>query len=979
MAGFGGAIKLTGANEYKQALQQITQSLKTVSTEMKATSTAFASGNKSQQETAKSIKELRTALDQQKSALSSLKNQLSQATSEYKKSEKQHKDLVSQLDKEKTKLAEIEKTLGTTSREYKDQAKVVDDLEKEVNQSEKALASEGKAMDEMRQKTANAETTVNKTTKALNDLGEEALESGSDAEKGSDGFTVLKGVLANLASQVLTKAISGLKELGKATLEAGMSFEAGMSQVSAISGATGEDLDALTQKAIEMGGKTKYSATEATQAFKYMAMAGWKTEDMLNGIEGVMNLASASGEDLATVSDIVTDALTAMGYSAQDAGHFADVLATASSNSNTNVALMGNTFQYVAPIAGALGFNIEDVATAIGLMANAGIKGEKAGTALRSTLTRLSAPPKDCAEAMEELGIAITNEDGSMKSLSTVIEILRESFAGLSESEQTQYAKAIAGQEAMSGLLSIVNASPADYEALANAIDDANGASERMANIMNDNVSGSITLLKSKIEGIMIKGFEDSKDSITQAIDKISETLDNIDWDSVTDAIGHIVEKASDLFSYIIDHGEEVKYIVAGIVGAFVAFKTVTFISTVVSAVQALFFAVQAGIPIMQALNVVMNANPIGLIITAIAGLVTAFIYLWNNCDAFREFWINLWEGIKTAFSTAWEGITTFFTETLPNVFNGVKDRISEWKDNVVGFFQAIPDKVHEMVQNVITFIQELPYNLGYIVGQALGHLIQFGADAYEWVTTKVPEIIHGIIDFFAELPAQIWQWLQDTTNKIATWAVDMAQKAKEAGKNFVENTINFIKTLPQKMWQWLLNTAMKIAQFKTDATKKAKECAKSIVDNLVNGIKELPKKFMDIGKNIVEGLWDGIKNAGNWIKDKIKEFASGILDGIKDFLGIHSPSRVFRDQVGKNIALGIGEGFESEMANVASMMESSIPTYIDTNIHGGAGAFSFDAMVNAFKEALYSVKIEMDDEEMGKFVDKTVTQLVYS
>ena len=184
-----------------------------------------------------------------------------------------------------------------------------------------------------------------------------------------------------------------------------------MSKVAAISGAAGDELETLSDKAKEMGAKTKFSATEAASAFEYMAMAGWKTTDMLGGIEGIMNLAAASGEDLAAVSDIVTDALTAFGLSAQDSGHFADVLAQASSNATTNVGLMGATFKYVAPVAGAMGYSIEDTAVAIGLMANAGIKGEQAGTALRAMFTRLVKPPKDAADALDALGISAANSD----------------------------------------------------------------------------------------------------------------------------------------------------------------------------------------------------------------------------------------------------------------------------------------------------------------------------------------------------------------------------------------------------------------------------------------------------------------------------------------------------------------------------------------------------------------------------------------
>ena len=301
-----------------------------------------------------------------------------------------------------------------------------------------------------------------------------------------------------------------------------------MSEVAAISGATGEDLQKLTDKAKEMGAKTKFSATESAEAFKYMAMAGWKTSDMLNGIEGIMNLAAASGENLGSVSDIVTDALTAMGLSAKDSSHFADVLAAASSNSNTNVGMMGETFKYAAPLAGALGYNIEDLALSIGLMANAGIKSSQAGTSIRSVLTRLAKPTKEVDKAMTKYGISITNTDGSMKSLREVMENMRTSLQGLPEDEQAAAAAAIGGQEAMSGLLAIINASDDDWNKLSKAIDNCNGETERMANTMIDNLSGAVTIAKSALEGLGIAIFETYSEKTKVAVQNFTLFLNEL-------------------------------------------------------------------------------------------------------------------------------------------------------------------------------------------------------------------------------------------------------------------------------------------------------------------------------------------------------------------------------------------------------------------------------------------------------------------
>ena len=282
------------------------------------------------------------------------------------------------------------------------------------------------------------------------------------------------------------------------------SFEAGMSEVQAISGATGRDFEALKNKAKEMGAKTKFSATESAEALKYMAMAGWDTNKMLAGLPGVMNLAAASGENLGTVSDIVTDALTAFKMEAGQAGHFADVLAVASSKSNTNVGLMGETFKYVAPVAGALGYTCEDTAVAIGLMANAGIKGSQAGTALRSMLTRLAKPSREVQDALNDLGLSIADSNGNIKPFNVLLKEMRSKFKDLTKDQQAQYAATIAGQEGMSGLLAIVGASDKDFNTLTKAINKADGSAERMAKTMNNNFKGQITILKSTLEGIGI-------------------------------------------------------------------------------------------------------------------------------------------------------------------------------------------------------------------------------------------------------------------------------------------------------------------------------------------------------------------------------------------------------------------------------------------------------------------------------------------
>ena len=318
----------------------------------------------------------------------------------------------------------------------------------------------------------------------------------------------LQGII-NLVKNPILQAgaifgVFGVSISTKSVIDTYGAFEESMSNVKAISGATGEEFEKLTAKAKEEGATTKFTAKDSADAFGYMAMAGWKTEDMLNGIDGIMSLAAASGEELATTSDIVTDALTAFGLQASDSGHFADVLAQASANANTNVGIMGESFKYVAPVAGALKYSIEDVSLALGLMANNSIKGSMAGTSLKTALANLAAPTDKMQGAMDKYGISLTKRNGEMKSLSEVLDNLRSSLGGLSATEQTAAASTIFGTEAMAGMLAIIGTSEEDYKKLTDAIKNADGASQRMADTMLDNMNGSFTLLQSAVDGAKI-------------------------------------------------------------------------------------------------------------------------------------------------------------------------------------------------------------------------------------------------------------------------------------------------------------------------------------------------------------------------------------------------------------------------------------------------------------------------------------------
>nr|DAS80708.1 MAG TPA: minor tail protein [Caudoviricetes sp.] len=321
----------------------------------------------------------------------------------------------------------------------------------------------------------------------------------------SKKLDVISNKANKLGNSLMLKMTAPITLAGGKIIKTAMNFESAMSEVKAISGASGKEFDALKKKAREMGATTQFSASQSAEALKYMAMAGWSTDKMIAALPGVMNLAAASGESLGTVSDIVTDSMTAFGLKASEAGRFSDVLAQASSKSNTKVSLMGETFKYVAPVAGALKYSIEDTAIAVGLMANSGIKGSQAGTALRGAMSNMVKPTKEMQNAMNKLGISVTDSQGKMKPFKTVMDDMRRGFSKLSTDQRAYYANVLFGDTAMSGMLGIINATTEDYDALTKSIYGASGAALRQSEIMQDNLQGDFNKLKSAVEEISLQ------------------------------------------------------------------------------------------------------------------------------------------------------------------------------------------------------------------------------------------------------------------------------------------------------------------------------------------------------------------------------------------------------------------------------------------------------------------------------------------
>lgn len=474
----GPKIGIEGEAQYRQEIQKLIQQTKTYDAEMKHLESTFSS-----------------------------------QTSEMEKSTQKQQKLTQQIEKQEQKVKKL--------REM-------------TERSAEAKGEDATQTMKWRQALAEAETELNRLNNDLKKLPNQMQITGQAMQETGDKIKAAGEKISSVGQAMTTAITLPIIALGTAAVKTAADFDASMSKVAAVSGASGADFDALRNKAREMGATTKFSATEAADAMNYMAMAGWKTEDMLSGVEGIMNLAAASGADLATTSDIVTDALTAFGRSAEDSARLADIMAAASSNANTNVEMMGETFKYAAPVAGALGFTMEDTAVAIGLMANAGIKASSAGTALRTGLTNMVKPTKQMADAMEKYGIEVTNADGSMKSMRDIMTTLRKKLGNLNEAEQAAAAGAIFGKNAMSGWLAIINGSDADFEKLTSAIDDSAGTAKEMSEVMQDNLSGQITILKSQVQELGISFGDALVPYVSKAVGVIQDAVDG--FNSLSDS-----------------------------------------------------------------------------------------------------------------------------------------------------------------------------------------------------------------------------------------------------------------------------------------------------------------------------------------------------------------------------------------------------------------------------------------------------------
>ena len=870
-------------SQYQQAMRQAAAEMKNLTAQHSLAAAQAKLSGSAQDALRARVTELTSKIDVQKGIVQQNGQQYDNLKQKLELQKTAHDQLKTKVEAAKKAYEDSAKATGEDSEETQKLKAEYEKLSSQLSTSESQIAKTETAI-------TKQEAAVNQSKAALTEMEAELKNVNAELARAPFDEYAAKaekvgGTLTSVGQKLLPLSTS-IAGLGVAAVKTTADFDSEMSKVSAISGATGTDLDKLRGKAREMGAKTKFSASEAAQGMQYMAMAGWKTQDMMDGLEGIMNLAAASGEDLASTSDIVTDALTAFGLSAKDSSHFSDILAAASSNANTNVSMMGETFKYAAPVLGSLGYTAEDAALAIGLMANAGIKSSQAGTSLRGAITNLAKPTDTVAAAMDKYGISLTDSSGKMLSLRELMEQLRQKLGGLSEAEQAQAAAALFGKNAMSGMLAIINGSDKDFEKLAGAIDNCDGSSEKMANTMNDNLQGQITILMSQLQELAISFGEILMPKIRDIVTHIQNFVDKLN---------------------AMDEGQKETILRIGMFVAALApmliglGKVITFSADVSRALGTLSAGlVKAGGfsgVFTKALGLI--TSPAAIVVGAIAAITAVIIHLWNTNEDFRNTITAIWQKIKDAFTifaagiserlsalgitfsdvtsaikTIWDGFCNLLALVLEAAFNtiaialqtafnvilGIWDVFSavfsgDWSgawEAVKGIFSSVWDGLKEYFSTII----------GAVKGVADVFLGWFGTN-WETVWNGVKTFFEGIWNGISSFFEGIWNGISTFCTTVWNGIVTNVTAFCTTVHDTISTIFNAVKDVVSNVWETIKNVVQVAIMFIVEVIKAAFELI------------TVPFRFIwENCRDTIISVWETIKSAVqtaiNFVKDNI-------------------------------------------------------------------------------------------------------------
>lgn len=763
----------------------------------------------------------------------------------------------------------------------------------------------------------------------------------------------------------LTKTVTApIIGLGGLVVKTSSTFESAMSRVQAVSGASGGELQKLSKKAQELGATTAWSASEVADGMTEMAKAGWSASDIVDGMAGVLNSASASGEDLAQVSTIVADAITGFGLKAKDASRVADLLTQSANAGTIDITDLGESFKYISPIAKTMGFSIEDVTTAISAMSMSGIKGSQAGTALRTMLARMVKPTDDVKSAMDELGIKLTNSDGSFKSLNTIVSEMRGSFSGMTDEQKTYYATVLAGQEGMSGLLSLLSLSQGEYDKLADSMNNCKGVAEDTAKTMLDNFGGQLTILKSSLEGVAIqfgevllpifKNFVDWVQKVVLKLQSMTKEQKEqiVRWALLIGAVGPIIKIFGMLSSTI-----------GKLMSAFETTKKV------ISAVRKDFKLLQLGITHIQEGFALSKAGFSGLgkeasvlgsflgglsapmiaSAAAVGVLVTAFMTLWKTNEQFRNNMTATFKEITANFSAFFSGISERFGAlgvSLESIVNVIKSVWLGFCNLLAPIFESAFSQVSTVINTVLNVILGIvDVFIGVFTGnwtQAWNGVKEIFSSVWEGIKASFSNVgsllggvANSILSWFGTSLSGIWSSItgfftnmgSSIVNAVSSFAVNVVNKGKEMAVNFINAVVTFFTNLPYKIGYFLGYTLTTIAAWTVSMVNSAREMGTNFINAVVTFFRNLPTNVM----NFLTSAYNTVRQWDINMVNSAKQVGINFVNNVVNFIGQlpSNISRWFNSTINsaRNFVNGLGakgrEAGQSLLNNIVNIARS--------------------------------------------------------
>ena len=790
-----------------------------------------------------------------------------------------------------------------------------------------------------------------------------AVEQVQQTQSSFSGLKATGESLSSVGAALTAGVTAPVVALGASVVKTQMKFQDSMAKVKALSGATGEDFKMLEDTAKKFGESTVFSASECADALGYMALAGWDAQQSADGLPGVLNLAAASSMDLADASDLVTDYLTAFGLEADQAGRMADVLSYAQANSNTTTEMLGEAFKNCAVNAHNAGMTLEETTAILGRFADAGLKGSEGGTALNAIIRDMTQKMKNGAIQIGNTKVQVQDANGNFRKMTDIIRDVDKATDGMGDAQRTAALMTTFTADSIKGMGILCNKGADNIEDFTKQLENSDGTAEDMANTLSSTLSGALKQLSSAWEGLQYD-LGDTTGVLTKIVNGLTllvrwiKSLPGpvkqviVTFALLAAAVGPILLA----FGKLITFGIKVKQNFAILKGA-ISVLSSGIMSLLDTAITALYvFVTDTLIPALSALWGVLMANPIILVIAVIAALVAAFIYAWNNIDGFKEWWINLWETIKLKAQHAWYELKDFFTQTIPQLIS-----------NIGNWFSNLPATIW--------------YWLCFAVSYAVLWVAQMAQKAYQ----AGSKFVQNVITFIQQLPGRIWTWLTTTISRVGNWVVQMASKAQQAGSRFLHSVVTFMQQLPGRVWSFLLITIAKVIAFAIRFAQKGMEAAQRFKSNIINGISSLPGRMVSIGSNIIHGIITGITNAAGNLFSTMQNIASRALNAAKGALGIHSPSTVFRDMVGKMIPAGVTVGIEANAGKTIKAIKDyakDLVTTIDTNkflgkVNMSTAGININSENTVDSNLLYAIKgmaqamqdnrQEFDYKEMGK------------